>query len=1195
MSQLGMDNEEMEEGRIDDEGMEIRDDKQRKTCNVSEMFLELINAKLSKNSSKNIGLDKNLLEGPIPAKLHVEEGKDFGTNINVSDMNNGSKDVNGSLRDVDMQENSATKKPMSFSRVVQGESASGNNKLWLIPCALNNKGRKVVEIDPKPLFVQKWVANICLKKVELARIPLWVKIYNVPLEAWNVDGISRIASRIGTPIIMDKVTTSMCDRRYGRASFGRVLIKVDAANGIIDKVKLWYKNLNRKSNEKAGGKIYADSANVRDWQSIPNRRVNRSGVISSNDLPRQFVPSSSYSYRGGLNFGRGGFSNIGMGGMNGRGLGSVGPMSNGKKNVSVREDVQGQENTQKKKSNDDNNVKFIARRDFSTKNIFSILAEVEEEDMANEERGIKANIDGKRKLLINKIRILEGDISLRRENIKFKSQKVANEGVVYEMENTSDTREQAFGAVYDEAYRKELELIHDLTLKKQLTKVEVFVLSSLPLTNAVRESWTNEMVEFYKDKLNDNGQDGSVVNKGIIFEGFMDDEVGRDTSAHENFITQNNVSICVDATMADTIGSFDAGSDKLKQWDILSEHISVTDSHPWTILGDFTVIMYADEHSKGSIDNYHGVKEFRGCMKHIDMEELVMNGLFFTRVQKIKDPKNGIMKKLDRIMGNNEFLDQFENCYATILPYITFDHYLCLLTIPNVAVKRKKYFRLKSMKQHLRSLNKKNGNVYDKVKRLRDDLKRIQCELDRKPINVKLKEKEMVLNGAYKEAVLDEERVLKQKTKSRIISVRDEMGNVYQDEEVVREFVSHFQSFLGMCDEVFPIDEPDVLFSNKLDPVITLVMVREIYDAEIRAYDIVSWEFLKCSLLKFGFHKKMIEWIMVCLNSTSFSICVNGESRGFFKAKRGLRQGDHVSPYLFTLVMEVFTLMLRRHVKKEKNFKYHWGCKRGNILNLCLADDLMLYCHSDVISASVLRGALDEFCLSSGLRPNMAKSIVFFGNVNEDVKMNIKNVMSFSKGMLSVRYLGIMLDSNRISKNDCKVLLDNGICEDVDKLLKNFLWRNEEGKSCKYSVAWKEHKMDLKDKVAELIYNGISKWHGGGMRSIVKLHSPLGFLSKGIDINIPLLLLLLRSFRSNLGKDEPRSYKGYGLVRRQFKTRNGIQENSECGDVLLCIDWSQCITVIQNGASSSIVVDEGVPVVSAGIETVARSTLDMTH
>ena len=72
-----------------------------------------------------------------------------------------------------------------------------------------------------------------------------------------------------------------------------------------------------------------------------------------------------------------------------------------------------------------------------------------------------------------------------------------------------------------------------------------------------------------------------------------------------------------------------------------------------------------------------------------------------------------------------------------------------------------------------------------------------------------------------------------------------------------------------------------------------------------KSYDNVYWDFLKLALEKFGFHSKMVHWIMVCLSTASFSINVNGDKYGYFKGARGLIQGDPMSPYLFTLVMEV--------------------------------------------------------------------------------------------------------------------------------------------------------------------------------------------------------------------------------------------------------------------------------------------------
>nr|GFA97370.1 putative reverse transcriptase domain, reverse transcriptase zinc-binding domain protein [Tanacetum cinerariifolium] len=141
-----------------------------------------------------------------------------------------------------------------------------------------------------------------------------------------------------------------------------------------------------------------------------------------------------------------------------------------------------------------------------------------------------------------------------------------------------------------------------------------------------------------------------------------------------------------------------------------------------------------------------------------------------------------------------------------------------------------------------------------------------------------------------------------------------------------------------------------------------------------KAYDTVDWNFLQRILVRFGFHKRMVTWIMECVTTTSFSISINGSLHGYFKGKRGLRQGDPLSPYLFTMVMEILTLMLKRSVRDSDLFTYHRYCSKMELINLCFADDLFLFAHGDPDSASVIMEALDEFKLASGLVPSLTSN-----------------------------------------------------------------------------------------------------------------------------------------------------------------------------------------------------------------------------
>ncbi|GKB34304.1 RNA-directed DNA polymerase, eukaryota, reverse transcriptase zinc-binding domain protein [Tanacetum coccineum] len=344
-------------------------------------------------------------------------------------------------------------------------------------------------------------------------------------------------------------------------------------------------------------------------------------------------------------------------------------------------------------------------------------------------------------------------------------------------------------------------------------------------------------------------------------------------------------------------------------------------------------------------------------------------------------------------MVNEEFMKKFDKAHVIFNPYLVSDHSQAAVVIPNGMKKKKKAFKfanfkLRSLKIHLRKLNWQNGNLFDKVEELRNEVKSIQSKIDKDPYNKALRDSE----GRYQ--------------RNRIESVQDVNGNKFEGQDVAVQFVMHFQKFLGQSFNVQKINDCSFLFYNKTSEDEALSMVNEVTSKKIK--DVL-----------------------------------------FYIGGRGLRQGDPMSPYLFTLVMECFTLMMERNVKRNPKFQYHYGCKSMKITHVCFADDLFILCHGDAVSVKVVRDSINEFGDYSVLLPNFNKSTIFFGSVSGEVQEDIMKVMHFKKGKLPMKYLGVPLIAKRLG-------IMNFILKEINSLLMGFLWCNGELSRGKAKIVWKK-------------------------------------------------------------------------------------------------------------------------------------------
>ncbi|XP_010666661.1 uncharacterized protein LOC104883796 [Beta vulgaris subsp. vulgaris] len=190
-----------------------------------------------------------------------------------------------------------------------------------------------------------------------------------------------------------------------------------------------------------------------------------------------------------------------------------------------------------------------------------------------------------------------------------------------------------------------------------------------------------------------------------------------------------------------------------------------------------------------------------------------------------------------------------------------------------------------------------------------------------------------------------------------------------------------------------------------------------------KAYDTIDWQFLNEMMVALQFPSHFIHLVMTCVRTPRFSLMLNGSLHGFFESKRGLRQGDPISPLLFVICMEYMSRIMKS-LDTMPAFRYHPRCKGIKLSHLVFADDVILCCGGDFPSVYVMLQAFQLFSDSSGLQINNQKSEFYTAGINESLILRIRNASGFRHSELPFKYLGVPICAKRISTAECGVLVE---------------------------------------------------------------------------------------------------------------------------------------------------------------------------
>jgi hypothetical protein len=187
-----------------------------------------------------------------------------------------------------------------------------------------------------------------------------------------------------------------------------------------------------------------------------------------------------------------------------------------------------------------------------------------------------------------------------------------------------------------------------------------------------------------------------------------------------------------------------------------------------------------------------------------------------------------------------------------------------------------------------------------------------------------------------------------------------------------------------------------------------------------KAFDKMEWNFLLTIMEKLGFQPQWITWIRICISTSSFSILLNGYLFGLFRPSMGLRQGDHLSPFLFILGTEVISRLLHQSLQ---GYKISWGCLPLN--HLFFADDLIIFSHANSLQAGIIKDCLTKYNPWSGQSVNVGKSnILFSPNTSLSTKVSILDILPYTETTPLAKHLGLPMFFGRSKQSSFMDILD---------------------------------------------------------------------------------------------------------------------------------------------------------------------------
>ncbi|WVZ49806.1 hypothetical protein U9M48_001132 [Paspalum notatum var. saurae] len=235
-----------------------------------------------------------------------------------------------------------------------------------------------------------------------------------------------------------------------------------------------------------------------------------------------------------------------------------------------------------------------------------------------------------------------------------------------------------------------------------------------------------------------------------------------------------------------------------------------------------------------------------------------------------------------------------------------------------------------------------------------------------------------------------------------------------------------------------------------------------------KAYDKVRWDFLQQTMRMKGFSTSWCNWINSFVQGGNVAINVNGQTGSYFQTRKGLRQGDPLSPILFNIVVDMLAVIFNR-------------AKVGGLVNgiiphlvedglsvLQYADDTVIFLDHDLEKARNMKAL---FCM---FEKNFSE--IFCFRQAKECENTYSQLFGCRSGSFPFRYLGIPMHHRKLRNGDwahieerfekCLIgwkgkllsvggrLIPKGVLKKLEYFRSRFFWQNDQHNKKYHLIRW---------------------------------------------------------------------------------------------------------------------------------------------